>query len=155
MPFQTPGAGTVTTDASRAAAVAVLGIGFLISALFASASVTSRLLMKTGRLEHNPGIAATFAMVSFVAGVFTIVWAAFFLPLLGNNPGWLYGSELPTAVANSMPPGWAETRYANAGFFLGILGTIAYPAYLWADANRARNELTTGAPVSKSAGVAY
>lgn len=140
-PFSTPGAGGFTTDASRATAVAVLGIATLLAGLMASASVSSRLLMRVGRIEVDHDAPVRFAIAAFLLGVFAIVWAGLFLPLLGQNPGWLYGTEINVEAAfGASDARWIEdVRYANVGFFLGILAFVAYPAWLWSDAALARS----------------
>ena len=68
-----------------------------------------------------------------------MLWGAFFLPLLGPNPGWLYGEEGQFPEGFDGDEGVVEsTRFANVGFFLGIVGAVGYPAVLWFDAARTR-----------------
>jgi len=154
-PFKTPGAGGFSADASRAAAVAVLGVSASVAALFASASLGTRALMHTGRIEENLDVPVRFAIVAFLAGAFAIVWAGLFLPLLGNNPGWLYGQESGFADLGEFGAYIEVVRYANVGFFAGILGLVAYPAWLWADAARVRAVRTAGTTVAATPAAAY
>lgn len=155
-PFSTPGAGGFSADGSREAAVAVLGIGFVLTAGLIAGSLWLRGLHRAGKLDVNPDVAVRLCIAAFLTGTFTVIWAAFFLPLLGNNPGWLYGQELSPIALEGVS--FAEdARYANAGFFLGIVGLVFYPAFLWADAAATRTAeiLGTTTKATKTTGTAY
>ncbi len=138
-PFRTPGGGTISFDAGRAAAVAILGIALVGCGLFAFTATAARYLMATGRVEMNHNAPVRLAIVATICGIFAVLWGAFFLPLMGDNPGMLYGDERPETLGADSDGIVETTRYANVGFFLGIVGAVVYPAYLWADAARVRN----------------
>lgn len=140
-PFATPGSiGGFSTDGQRETATAILGIALVLCALFATATTALRLAMRFNKLETDHDLPVRFAMTATLVGLFAVLWGAFFLPLLGPNPGLLYGNE------GELPPGADDeelqiiesTRFANIGFFLGIVGAVAYPAVLWFDASRTR-----------------
>ena len=142
--FQTPsnGNGGTSTDAAREPATALLGVGLVLCAAFVVAGVTVRWLMARGTLETSHDAPVRLAICAFVAGLFAVLWGAFFLPMSGDNPGMLYGEEpfdddFETDVLET-------TRYANVGFFLGIAGAVLFPAYLWFDAARVRALHTYG-----------
>lgn len=66
----------------------------------------------------------------------------------------MWGDERPTNL-DEQSNGIAETtRYANVGFYLGIVGAMAYPAFLWFDTNRVRqlnlSPTTNWTPSSKT-----
>lgn len=136
--FQTPsnGNGGISTDAAREPATAILGIGLVLCAAFVVAGVTVRWLMARGTLETSHDAPVRLAICAFVAGLFAVLWGAFFLPLVGDNPGMLYGEE--PAGEDFETDVLETTRYANVGFFLGIAGAVLFPAYLWFDAARVR-----------------
>ena len=137
-PFHTPGGLGFTTDASRETATAVLGIGLLACTLCILTANVLRWLMATGRIQNNYDAPVRLAIVAFVCGVFAVLWGAFFLPLAGANPGMLYGKEYGSNLSQQSNGIVEATRYANAGFFLAIIGAVLYPGYLWADAHRTR-----------------
>lgn len=141
-PFATPSVGTFSVDASRDTAVAILGIGAVLATLLMGASTAIRWLADTGRITCNPNLAVRLAIGGFGVGLFTVLWGAFFLPLLGNGPGMLYGDNIKGGLPDQFAPFFTDSRYANAGFFLGIIGFVFLPAYLWADAHAARNAQT-------------
>ncbi len=155
-PFSTPGAGGFSADGSREAAVSVLGIGFVLTTGLVTGSLWLRGLARTGRIDVNPDVAVRMTIAAFITGLFTVIWAAFFLPLLGTNPGWLYGQELGSGVLDGVDF-VEDVRYANAGFFLGIVGLVMYPAFLWADASASRTAkvLGTAHPATKTTANAY
>jgi hypothetical protein len=107
--------------------------------------------MAAERMETDLNTPIYLAMGAFIAGIFTVLWAAFFLPLAGPGGGWLYGDEPDMEETEGPGDGgfvqYEVSRYANVGFFLGIVGGIGFPAYLWADATRTR-ALAGGAPVT-------
>lgn len=139
-PFQTPGGVLgVTSDASRAAAVAILGIALVVCLTFTLLQVGLRVGMRLGWLEENRDLPVRFAIAAFVAGTFAVLWGALFLPLLGVNPGFLWGTEYGSANTQGPDPRMEVTRYANAGFYLGVVGAAAYPLLLWLDAAATRN----------------
>lgn len=139
-PFRTPGAiAGFTTDGSRAMAVAILGLGLVLCQAFAWTHLVIRRGMERGTLEENPDIPVRFAIAAFICGAFAVLWGALMLPLLGNNPGFLWGTEYGSTLVAETDGILSETRYANAGFYLGIVGAMAYPALLWAQAASARN----------------
>jgi hypothetical protein len=145
-PFHTPTANGVGTDASRETAVSVLGVGALLGTLFMGASLAVRGLVATGRASASPNLPVRLAIFAFSAGLFTVLWGAFFLPLLGNGPGMLWGSNFagsPFGTGNLV----YDSRYANVGFYAGILAFVALPAWVWVDAHQAR--ASTGWAVSK------
>lgn len=157
-PFATPGSlAGFSTDGQRETATAVLGIALVLCGLFAWATTGLRLAMRFGRLETDHDLPVRFAMTAFLLGLFAVLWGAFFLPLLGPNPGMLYGNE------GEIPEGFdaddfnfvESTRFANVGFFLGIAGAVGYPAVLWFDAARTRalawGDLGASAPVGTTA----
>lgn len=147
-PFRTPsgsqiqGLGGDSVDSGRETAVAILGIGLLACTLFVAANLAVRWMMATGRLETDHSAPVYLAIGAFIAGVFTVLWAAFFLPLAGPGGGMLYGEEPEEGNADDFgfdgDGSFEVARYANAGFFLGIVGAVGFPAYLWADAARTR-----------------
>lgn len=140
-PFATPASlAGFSTDGERETATAILGVALVLCALFASATTALRLAMRFGKLEADHDLPVRFAMIAFILGLFAVLWGAFFLPLLGPNPGWLYGTEgeLPDGFDEEDLNGATATRFANVGFFLGIAGAVAYPAVLWFDAARTR-----------------
>ncbi|HLF16913.1 MAG TPA: hypothetical protein VI796_05745 [Candidatus Thermoplasmatota archaeon] len=146
-PYATPGsAGGFSTDAGRETATAILGISLTLCALFVVAASVLRVAMRMGWVETNHDTPVRFAIGAFVVGLFAVLWGAFFLPLLGPNPGMLYGGESDQTVQDFGEEDFAfveSTRYANVGFFLGIVGAVGFPAFLWADAVRERNEAGT------------
>lgn len=150
-PFATPGSlAGFSTDGSRETATAVLGVALVICALFAWATSILRIAMRFEWVETNHDLPVRFAIIATILGIFAVVWGAFFLPLLGVNPGWLYGDEAQGGADNSQVQNGdgqtiiESTRYANVGFFLGIIGGVAYPAALWFDAARTRALNTIG-----------
>lgn len=147
-PFRTPGQGTVTYDAGREAATSVLGLGLVACLVFAGSALLVRWLMVTGRLEENLDAPVRLAIVAFIAGVFAVLWGAFFLPLAGDNPGMLYGDERPSNLGDNSDGILETTRYANVGFFLGIVGAVGFPAYVWLDASRTRAVLLGSSPAT-------
>lgn len=142
-PYMTPASPAgFSTDAGRETATAVLGIALTVCSLFVAAIGVLRLGMHFGWIETNHDVPVRLAIVAFIVGIFAVIWGAFFLPLLGPNPGMLYGNE-GTDSGNDFFTGSEQdftesTRYANVGFFLGIVGAVGFPAYLWADAARTR-----------------
>ena len=139
-PYSTPQVQGLATDPGRETATAVLGIAASLAIAFAFASLWVRWSTFTGRIATTPSLAVRLAIVASVVGVFTVLWGAFFVPLLGPNPGWLYaGKTVSQSVGNSISVAYETTRYANVGFFLGILGFVGFPAYLWVDAHLARS----------------
>lgn len=139
-PFQTPGAGSVSIDGYREFAAAALGIVLVLSSLFVSAHLALRWGMHTGRIEADDNLPVRFAIAAFWLGLAGFLVAAFLLPVAGPNPGWLYGEEAGASV-NFDGDGQTfveDVRFANAGFFIGLLAFVAYPAWLWADAARTR-----------------
>lgn len=155
-PFATPGSiGGFSTDGARETATAVLGISLVLCSLFATATTALRLAMRFGKLETDHDLPVRFGITATLLGVFAVLWGAFFLPLLGPNPGWLYGDEADFDPSQ-LPDGTSfveSVRYANVGFFLGILGAVAYPAALWFDAARVRavERMGSGAPAPAAA----
>lgn len=138
-PFSTPGGiSGFSTDSSRAAAVAVLGVSLLLCAAFLAGHHVLRLGIARGSFDVSLDAPVRFAILAFVAGLFAVLWGLFFLPMLGNNPGLMWGNEY--TLGNVGATGLHATRYANVGFYLGIVGAVLYPAYIWIDANTARNE---------------
>lgn len=138
--FHTPTDGLIGTDASRETAAGILGVGALLCVFFVAASQVIRFLAETGRIVCSPNLAVRLAIAGFATGLFTVLWGAFFLPLLGNGPGMLYGNNIPGGIPAPFDRIIQDSRYANAGFFLGIVGFVFVPAYLWADAHAARRE---------------
>jgi hypothetical protein len=138
-PFRTPGEVVgFTTDASRATAVAVLGIGLVATAAFAILQVGSRVAMRAGWVEDNHDVLVRFGIIAFITGTFSVLWGALFLPLMGSNPGMMWGTEYGGQLFGNGGV-LTVTRYANAGFFLGIVGAMGLPAYLWVDAAHERS----------------
>jgi hypothetical protein len=141
-PFRTPGFSGqgFSTDASRETATAMLGIGLLVCAAFVAAGLIVRWAMTTQRIEQDDTAPVYLAIGAFIAGLFTVLWGAFFLPLAGAGGGWLYGDEpgSPSGEGFGGNDGIESSRYANAGFFLGVVGAVGFPAYLWLDAARVR-----------------
>jgi hypothetical protein len=136
--FSTPTSNGMSTDSAREPAVAILGIGLVLCAVFAVAGLVVRWMMARGTLEVSYDAPVRLAIGAFLAGTFAVLWGAFFLPLAGDNPGMLYGEE-PSEDAYQVTEGvWETVRYANVGFFLGIAGAVLFPAYLWFDAARVR-----------------
>jgi len=121
-PFHTPSVQGVGTDASRETAVSVLGIGAFTATLFAAASLAVRGLAAIGRITAHPSTAVRLAIIAFAAGLFTVLWGTFFLPLLGNGPGMLWGSNFSGDASLGM---YFDSRYANVGYYLGVLGFVA------------------------------
>lgn len=151
--FHTPSNGGVSSDSGREAAVAVLGIGLALCAAFAAVSLAVRWMMARGVLELSYDAPVRLAICAFVAGIFAVLWGAFFLPLAGDNPGMLYGEE-PSHDVFAQTEGILETaRYANVGFFLGIVGAVVFPGYLWFDAARVRALNSFGWGTTEPAGV--
>jgi hypothetical protein len=142
--FSVPGANGVTTDASRETAVTILGIGAVLCAAFALAGILLRFLVHLGKVEAGADLPTRLAILGFVAGLFTVLWGALFLPLLGSGPGMLWGREYNGTLFDSLKF-LSDTRYANAGFYFGIAGFVLFPAWLWLDAHRARAASTWGA----------
>lgn len=147
--FHTPSQGSISFDSGRETATAVLGIALVGCLVFCAAAVLVRIAMAAGWIETSDDAPVRLSIVAFILGLFAVLWGAFFLPLAGDNPGWLYGEE-PAEDILAESDIVEATRYANAGFFLGIVGAVGFPAYLWFDAARVRafNQLgwTTGAP---------
>ncbi|MES2153906.1 MAG: hypothetical protein V4510_02105 [bacterium] len=135
-PFHTPTASGIGTDASRETATSVLGIGAVTATLFAVAGLVVRGLTATGRITTSANLPVRLAIVAFSAGLFTVLWATFFLPLLGNGPGMLWGSNFSGSQNLGI---FYDSRFANVGYYLGIIGFVGLPAYLWVDAVAARN----------------
>lgn len=156
-PFATPGSlAGFSTDGQRETATAILGISLLLCGIFAAATTALRLAMRFGKLETDHDLPVRFAMTAFILGLFAVLWGAFFLPLLGPNPGWLYGEEgeFPEGFDDEEAQGVVEsTRFANIGFFLGIAGAVGYPAVLWFDAARTRALAWHSATFGSSTGV--
>ncbi|MEK6975951.1 MAG: hypothetical protein AABY18_06380 [Candidatus Thermoplasmatota archaeon] len=157
-PFATPASlAGFSTDGQRETATAILGVSLVLCGLFASATTALRLGMRFGKVETDHDLPVRFAMTAFILGLFAVLWGAFFLPLLGPNPGWLYGDEgeLPEDFDEGDLQGTKATRFANVGFFLGIAGAVGYPAALWFDASRTRalawGDAGLGAPVGTMA----
>ncbi len=155
-PFGTPGGiAGFSTDAGRETATAVLGISLTVCMLFAAAVGVLRLGMHLGWIETNHDAPVRFAIMAFIVGVFAVIWGAFFLPLLGPNPGMLYGEEGEDQGVDFFTGDQDFTeasRYANVGFFLGIVGAVGFPAYLWFDAARTRALSGTGTTTRSRAG---
>ncbi len=152
-PFRTPGEVVgFTSDASRASAVSVLGIALVVAAAFAVLHVAARIAMRQGWVTLDHDVVVRLAIAAFMAGAFAVLWGALFLPLLGTGPGMMWGTEYGSA--NFSGGQTTVTRYANAGFFLAIIGAVGFPAYLWVDASveRSQSRLRTqlGATSSKT-----
>lgn len=154
-PYSTPGGfAGLSTDAGRETATAVLGIALTLCAAFAAAAGALRVGKRLGWLDVSDDAPVRFAIGAFIVGTFAVLWGAFFLPLLGPNPGWLYGEEAQVSPEETFDGGDGATfiedvRYANVGFFLGIVGGVAFPAFLWYDAAQARALNWTGTQSSK------
>src|SRR5688572_15644933 len=77
-PFRTPtgsqiqGLGGDSVDSGRETAVAVLGIGLLVTTLFVAANIAVRWMMVTGRLETDHHAPVYLAIGAFIAGIFTV-----------------------------------------------------------------------------------
>lgn len=155
-PFSTPGSFSgFSTDAGRATAVAVLGIALSICIACVLVYHGLRIGRALGRVETSPDVPTRFAIAATLLGSFAVLWAALFLPLLGPNPGWLYGTE----GQSSGPIGPSQfvegVRYANVGMFLGLLGAVAYPVYLWIEAATERRAAASlNVTLDEPAGVA-
>lgn len=140
-PFQTPSQGGFSTDGSREAAVGVLGVAVALATLLVLGAFVLRAAMRWDRVERNHDRPVRLAIGAFWIGLFAILWAGLVLPAAGTNPGFLYGEEggsdpdMAQAMADA---GVTMTRYANVGFFAGILAFAGLPAYAWLDAARTR-----------------
>lgn len=148
-PYMTPASPAgFSTDAGRETATAVLGIALTLCAAFVAAAGGLRLGKRLGWIEVGDDAPVRFAIGAFIVGTFAVLWGAFFLPLLGPNPGWLYGEEAQMSEEEAFGEEGAsfieDVRYANVGFFLGIVGGVAFPAFLWYDAAQARALNWTG-----------
>lgn len=155
-PFATPGSlAGFSTDGQRETATAVLGVALVLTGLFATATTVVRTGMRLGKIETDHDAPVRFAIIATILGAFAVLWGAFFLPLLGPDPGWLYGDEGTNTVTTEDGVEFIESaRFANVGFFLGILGAVGYPAALWFDAARARALATQGTTTSAASDAA-
>lgn len=134
-PFHTPSLLGAGTDASRDTATSVLGIGAVLATLFLGASLALRALAGMGRISAHPSVAVRFAIAAVGAGIFTVLWATFFLPLFGNGSGMLWGHNFNYDFGSNVV---YDSRYANVGYFLGIIAFVGVPVYAWVDASQAR-----------------
>jgi hypothetical protein len=137
-PFSTPGGGGVSTDASRETVTGVLGILMVSSTAFVSASFVIRHLHRRGTIEASPSLPVGLAIAGFGLGFAAVLTGLLFVPLMGSNPGFAYGDEDSQGVDGASGGLIESTRYANAGFFFGIIAFIAYPTYAWVDAAASR-----------------
>lgn len=143
-PFRTPGSlAGFTTDSSRAAAVSILGVALLLCGAFLAGHHLVRWGRASGRFDVSASAAVRFAMAAFGLGLFAVLWGLFFLPLLGTHPGLLWGGEYHPDGIDAV---FEVNRYANVGFYLGIVGAVAYPGFFWVDAARARASATRPTP---------
>ncbi len=152
-PFSTPGSERgFSTDSGRATAVAVLGIAAVIATLFMGAHVVLRSMGALGRVKVDRNVPVRLAMAAALVGTFTILWAGLFLPLAGPNPGFLWGEEESAQGAFASEYSSIKvTRYANAGFFFGMVAFVALPAYLWVDSSAARARVEDPSQEAKAA----
>lgn len=142
-PFSTPGSIVgISTDGYREIAVAILGVAMLLVIGFVGMMHVLRYLHAAGRIDLEPSVPVRLAMAATLSGVFAVLWAALFLPLLGPNPGWMYGTEVAAAQMGEFTE---AARFANVGWFLGIAGGVLYPAALWVNAALDRNAAETAA----------
>lgn len=142
-PFVTPSFGPFQFDSIREIAVTVTGIALVLCAVFVMAHNLTRWGIRTGRINASPGLPIKFAIASFWLGLIG-VGSVLLWPFLGQNIEGIYsfdqlfppdgfegGEDGPVTVIK-------EAEYLNVGFYVGILGFIAYPAYLWINAASVR-----------------
>lgn len=145
-PYSIPGTFSgFSTDAGRATAVAILGAAMTMCIVCVLAVNLLRILRAQDRINTSDDVPVRLAITAALFGTFAVLWAAFFLPLLGPNPGWLYGTEGAVNAQNfgTAAQFFETTRYANVGFFLGIAGAVIYPALLWIEAHTERTARQT------------
>lgn len=140
-PYQVPGSFSgFSTDAGRATATTILGIAMTTCIVLVVLVNAIRVLRAQNRIETTDDVPVRLAIFATLAGTFAVLWGAFFLPLLGPNPGWLYGTEgaVTSQTFGSSAQFFETARYANVGFFLAIVGAVLYPAMLWIEAHTER-----------------
>ena len=133
-------------------AVTVTGIAVALCAVFAAASNIVRWGIARGRIDADDGMPVKLAIVALWFGLFGVLFVLLW-PYIGINGEGYYASQ--TVFEDGSGDGQVllvqDREFLNVGFYVGILGFVAYPAYLWADAHAAREakNATTGAPASK------
>jgi len=140
-PFVTPGDGQISFDASREGVVALLGVLGVATVGFLVASVLVRWAARAGRVGTDSNAPVRLSILAFLTGTAAVLIGGLFVPLLGQDPGFLWGDEDVTgtiAEQQGATEFFETTRYGNAGFFLGILAFVALPAFAWADAATVR-----------------
>ncbi|HET6397963.1 MAG TPA: hypothetical protein VFH47_00235, partial [Candidatus Thermoplasmatota archaeon] len=121
-PFNTPGSRAgFSTDASRETVTGLLGVLMVASALFVSASFMVRALRASGRIECSADLPVALAITGFALGVAAVLTGILFVPLMGSNPGFMWGTEGSAAARDGLGAAGEFTRYGNAGVFFGIL----------------------------------
>ncbi len=152
-PFQIPASAAGSSDSGRAAAVAILGVAAVVATLFIAAHLVLRYLSFRDKVAVDSSVPVRLAIAAVLVGAFTILWAGLFLPLAGPNAGFLYGDEPAPSGSffNNDEAPFQVTRYANAGFFFGIVAFVAFPAYLWVDASASRMRLEQPLDTGKTA----
>ncbi len=133
-PFQTPAFGPFQFDSVREAAVTITGIAIALSALLALGHNLVRWGIRTGRVDTDLGVPVKLAIASFLVGAFGVLFALLW-PFMGINSDGIFSAD--AVFGGDAPDGVLveDQSFLNAGFFLGILGFMMYPAYLWVDAH--------------------
>jgi hypothetical protein len=142
-PFSTPSFGPFQFDSVREVAVTVTGIAVALAAIFATASMAVRWGVSRGRVDADDGVAVKLAIASVWLGLFGVLFVLLW-PFIGVNGDGYYSSEEVFGGDGSAM--LVENKeFLNVGFYVGILGFVAYPAYLWYAAHAAREQATTTA----------
>ncbi len=146
-PFSTPNYGPFQFDSVREAAVTITGIAVAVAGALIVAHNLVRAGVRTGRVAVDPGVPVKLAIAAFLIGAFGVLFALLW-PFMGVNGDGIFSADTVEGGGDDV---WLveDRSFLNAGFFLGVVGFMLYPAYLWVDAhlNRAaRQEKSAAAP---------